>query len=258
MKCSAKWFLLPMLCAAVLASQGKAEVLFYDNFETDTAGLSGSTEDLDPVIGTGDVGGFWEPDESPETEIQVLNDAPIQSGVAGDNNYLKVDSANSKAKGWDRAKTENQLLELTCSVYVPAGNPSNKPGNIAGWDEVEGLRAFSVYFDAGGSLRFYDGGSWHNITSIGFTENEWFDVSILADMSAATYEFTVAGQTATEDLHWISGANQIDRLSIYASGGATIFYDNISLVQVPEPSSLVLLGGSLLGFALVGRRRWSL
>jgi hypothetical protein len=130
-----KWWL--GIAAIWLAScpNANAAFLFSDDFQSDTAVLSSSTADADPVIGAGDIGGIWQPTESPALAVQVENDTvPGQNGqngslVAGANNYLRVYRGGGSgtrgapyARNWNVADTLNMPVTLKMLVYQPTGS----------------------------------------------------------------------------------------------------------------------------------------
>ena len=70
-------FLITGVITLLGVSQVKAQTtLFYDDFESDTAGTYPTSYDLDPVIGAGDIGGSWVVIEGIDYGVQVLNDDP--------------------------------------------------------------------------------------------------------------------------------------------------------------------------------------
>src|SRR5262245_45271788 len=76
MKRATKSILMAAGCLVLVAhAAAKAEIIgFRDDFQSDTAEPTGSANDLDPVIGAGDVGGSWVVRETTSTHTQVIND----------------------------------------------------------------------------------------------------------------------------------------------------------------------------------------
>jgi hypothetical protein len=126
------WINRLRVCVAMASSLAlfspavNAAIVFMDDFQSDTAGLSGSSSDLDPEIGAGDIGGSWVSRENNATHIQVLNDTVPANGIGGSNNYVKTSrfgsnsAANTSrlhATGWDPLETANQLVQLDFSLY---------------------------------------------------------------------------------------------------------------------------------------------
>ncbi|MEX0641103.1 MAG: hypothetical protein WD468_00300 [Pirellulales bacterium] len=122
----------------VIAPAADADILFWDDFQSDTAGTQPTTSNLNPVIGAGDIGGSWTIRENNGAHIQVLNDTVPANGIAGTNNYVETtrlssnSAANSSrlhATGWDPAETANQLVQLDFSLYQTF-NESTGGGNL--------------------------------------------------------------------------------------------------------------------------------
>lgn len=76
--------------------------------------------------------------------------------------------------------------------------------------------------------------------------------SLLAVNGANSTTFTLTGLTASS----FSSSSALDSLNFSTGSSATsdVFFDNIRVEIVPEPSASLLLGGSLLSLVLVRRR----
>src|SRR5690242_19277240 len=90
--------LIGYLCVSLLSclatgSPAHAVIVFQDNFQTDTAVLSNSSDDADPVIdsGAGDIG-MWDIRENPGLSVQVENDVTPDNPASGSGteNFLRV------------------------------------------------------------------------------------------------------------------------------------------------------------------------
>ncbi len=208
------------------APSANATVLLQDDFESDTATLSGSAGDFDPVIGEGDIGGTWNVNEPTlDTLLQVVNDDPPWSGVAGNNNYLSLErtaggsnTGTIRAEGWDPEIARNQIVKVSCSVYVPTGNQNAVA--VSGWDDAGWEipwwenRAFDVYFWPDGYVYYYDGVVWPPTDDqklFPYTQDAWLDMTITANMSAGTFSLNVEGNTV-DDLTWAGGVNTVQSI----------------------------------------------
>ena len=142
--------------------------IFYDDFQSDAATISGSIGEFNPAVGAGDVGGVWTMVESPgEPFIQVVNDDIPWNGVSGTNNYVALErhtggmDARLRAQGWDSEELRDGTLKLSFSIYVPSGNDSAVA--VTGWDDTGWIepwwenRVFDTYFNQDGTVLTYDG-----------------------------------------------------------------------------------------------------
>lgn len=127
------------------------------------------------------------------------------------------------------------------------------------------------YTDAGGG-----GGNWSiqtvgNLTTGVFTENggsdfaghsstlpivrgEWANWTLDVDLGANSVQQYYNGAAFGPAHQWQqSGVNAIGAIDLFANGTGPVYYDNLSITQIPEPSVLALIGLGGLAFGL--RRR---
>ena len=240
-----------------------ATTLFYDNLQSDTAGTYSSedgypTENLDPVIGAGDVGGSWTINyENPATTgIQVLNNTTPGQDGAGTNNYVSMRSTSYfSAGGWTTADTDREKIWLSFDIWVPSGTPTGRHSIVARGPGNQAL--FNAYFFGDGTISSLS----PEFVSTGLTIplDSWQHISFVADMAANTFVLTAGGgnfngQWTTDG----SGATAVDKFWISGGSPALPFtgWDNVQLGIIPEPSAVTLLFSGLLGlFAYAWRRR---
>jgi hypothetical protein len=113
-------------------------------------------------------------------------------------------------------------------------------------DNLVAFPGFTLAF--GGTI---NGGS---VTALAFFNNAngYFggtQFASLGPFSSGAFSGTTGGATATTSPYSLTQAFVIN------SGGSTSFSGDASLNPVPEPGSLMLLGGGLLGLAGLARRR---
>ena len=263
------------LAWSLVGPAATAQIIFQDNFQSDTAGTSITTADLDPVIGLGDTGGVWDiRDGSTANALplatQVLNDLVPNSqvnGTPGPNNFLRIYrggsvSATGKpyATGWTVADTLNQVVQVDMLVWqeqlpssigngvmsvmfggAPQANPSQSAwlNSVGAWIELEAS-------DNGASNpKLWD-----------FPDNQWLPVRIMANLSSIdtilgvapqTYSISINGGTPGTGGFWTT-QNTVQSILVGWEGANEHFdfIDDVTIQIVPEPSALALLGISLL------------
>jgi hypothetical protein len=226
---------------AFLATPVSATVIFRDDFESDEAvDSNGTTEsDANPEIGEGDIGGSWdllEPDGP--YDLQVKTDPPDR-----DNNYLVVSRPGSnwlqtqaRATGWDAGALANETVVVKATIATPL---QQGMVFINGWTNVSWQgRAFDIYFEnSTEKVLYYDGPGdpeFHD-TGLTYVAGDWQDITITADLSAATYSLDIEGNA----VHGLPFAEAVTTLGAVNFGPnsafQTIYVDNVEISYGLEP-----------------------
>lgn len=213
--------------------------IFRDDFQSDSATISGSAGQFNPAIGAGDAGGVWTMIEAPdEPFIQVVNDNAPWSGIAGTNNYVAIErqsghmDARLRAQGWNSEELRDGTLKVSLSIYVPSGN--NSGAAITGWDDNGWIepwwenRAFDTYFNPDGTVSTYDGNGYVS-TGLTYDLDAWQEVTITADLAACTFSIDIEGNMASGFI-WTSGSKTIKSLTFMPDSSNTKFcIDNLEI-----------------------------
>jgi hypothetical protein len=237
--------------AAVLAFHGDTSastVLFSDDFQSATVGAapgsvkSGST----PAIGSGVVG-TWELPDGAGDSVRVRNNASPGNpkSAAGTNKYLAFtrqaddDHSLALATGWPASSTEEQIVQLALSIYVPSGPATDVFGITAfiNGSDASG-RTISVIQSRSGEVKFHDGIEWKATTLTGKTD-VWQNLVITADMAAKKYTISLDGKVYS-DAYWEGSAKQIGCLYMSrptGTVGGNAFIDNLRLQTAARPST---------------------
>ncbi len=180
-------------------------VAFSDDFQGVPAGVSPTTDDLDPVTEKEKTG--WRVIEGSPDRVQVRCDDPPGSGKQGTTPYLSIVRRDEKRGeggcAWlvlspqDAADTTNGVVRLSARVFVPSTN-AYLADIDAFDDQPEGFhkRCFHVRFSPQGVVSYYDSEKEQPIAGLTLKPDTWQDVLIVADLKQGTFDLTVAGQTA--------------------------------------------------------------
>lgn len=201
-------------------------------------------------------------------------DAP--QGTAPNNNATKFARIGRGNDGQavayadlDPLQTSGEPIEISVDVYVSTnasaiwfyGSPAagSLPASPRSFD-VRLLGSKSNSGDFAGGIQYRSGSTFTVIEDV-FNPDQWFNVVILADYDAGTYDVLIEGNVvvqgaafqhaAAKELGSVRLAGLSDTL---VTGGATewAYFDNLKVTVIPEPASLALLG---LGGLLMLRRR---
>ena len=92
-------------------------------------------------------------------------------------------------------------------------------------------------------------------STLSIVRDAWVPLSYQIDLTAGTVTGSYNGVAfTTHPWHDASGLNQIQAVDLYANNFGPVYYDSISLTQVPEPTSLGLLAAFGVTFAVWRRR----
>ena len=187
-----------MVLSAVLAFATRAAVgavLFYDDFESDTAASLPDSGDLDPVIGAGDIGGSWVLSESNPTLIQVADNPP----GAGPNQALKMDGYAAFAT-WDDTPTKHGTVQASFLQHYVSGSAA---AGLGGWKGAPGegtgnaLKIFELAFKPDGSVQNRVGSVYSTVPGLSHTPDAWEQVTITLDLTQPTMLVEVGSTSAT-------------------------------------------------------------
>ena len=256
--------ILIVACVVSFAFCGmaNAETLFLDNFQSDTAGTAATTDDLDPVIGAGDIGISWKftTPEPAVTDFQVLNNQDVTGTIAGSDNYLKVTNAGgASANVWAELSdasmtTGKSLVQTDFDLYLPAN--AGEGNFVLCAFETTGYanRGFNVYINqADGSVNYYNGAAF-GATGLTVGLDQWVHMTIAADMAAKKFDITVDGTNTFTGADMLVTGGTVGALNVNAK---LAYIDNLQVFEtaVPEPSTCFLLGMGLLAILAGVRRR---
>jgi hypothetical protein len=110
----------------------------------------------------------------------------------------------------------------------------------------------TVFNLANGTL--YDDNGYASLTNA-IVRDAWVPLTYQIDLTANTVTASYNGVAFTTHA-WQDGTgnNQIQAVDLYANNFGPVYYDNISLTQVPEPTTLGLLAAFGVTFAVWRRR----
>ena len=216
-----------------------ATTVFQDDFESDTAGASG---DLDPVIGTGDVGGTWLITEAADVNlVQVRNDAGYQN-PSGGTNVLRIDRPSSSgsgmawAYGWNPNDTTCGVVQLDFDVYVPTNGTQVSYLVTDETSTVWTQQGPQVRFLGNGDIYYYRG--WPQTdTGMNGVLDAWQHVTLSIDVVNSNFDLTV-GSNTVNDLAFAENATKIGGFGFSNNNTPCNFLvDNVQL-QIPTATHL--------------------
>jgi hypothetical protein len=237
--------------------------MFADDFEGMGTAVSPGTYasnlggDYNP---TGGSPGSWAITEQYADRIQVTNSTTSPDpGAYQGNNYLRIvrDGNENYAQMNFATQGMGQTYEWKANVYLPAewaGNPMGILGN--------GGALFNIITNYDGShagaIHSYTG-PWppSNLASVSFAIGKWQQWKLDYTEGTANITLTVDGNSSTLPIN-ASGALSLSNISIFSDMGSGCYLDAVSVTNVtpvPEPSTLVLLTGGLLGLLAYAWRK---
>jgi hypothetical protein len=89
-------------------------------------------------------------------------------------------------------------------------------------------------------------------------KDQWVKIVADIDLDADKVDFYY-NNTLLSTHTWTSGADsvlEIKAVDLFANSAGPVYYDNVVIRQVPEPSVVCLLGTGLVALGLAFRRRW--
>ncbi len=203
-----------------------------------------------------------------------LNPATFVSQIEdlGDGTYEKVmhvyNGDDGKTGGEYQVFDEQTTGELTISFDMKASTVAGRTlvlqiGNgLTLGSTSDGLAAYVCWGQESGEIRYLKSPTamWTDLMTI---DTQWHHVDMVFDLDNKIYDFNLdGGSVELDDAAWFSSAaslTSIDRVMLTAWGNsatdADFMVDNLVISQVPEPSTLVLLGVAFGGLGLVWRRR---
>jgi len=267
------------------AAQASTNIL-YDTFEGyagDTSINYGGSGDFDP--GAPPIGDPWVVIEGTPKLVRVINPPTVLGSFEfnpapdGGDQYLELQRGSDSVgpEAWSPISASGQTLMASFKQMTLR----LKTFNVDGDGYVDGMRIvgydsavtnytnplFDIRYQQAnvgsvgtGNVQYFNGTSVVN-TGLTFDENTWENLKVFVDFNAGIFNLTVDGITSA-DFALLGSASNIQSLMFAGpdtpifsgpSYNTRFFVDNI-LLEVPEPSSIVLLGVSL---ALVVVRRRS-
>lgn len=196
-------------------------------------------------------------------------DAVVQSDYArGGTQAMRIRSASSPATQIIREyEDQNGSFRLDFDVMIDkelVGSPTDINAGLFVYLGDEGLAGPNLAFHSGGHIIARDGngagGFVEEDTGFSWLIGQWTHVTAQIDIASQTYEVWIDGQpyNAPDPLGFRNTVTQhIDDIrflfQVQGANGASVYVDNLG-INVPEPSSLVLLASAMLGLLLVRRR----
>ena len=254
-------FLAVAMMAMFLVGPGvaQAQVLFLDNFNR-SGTLSGSSPDIgpggawangnpDPVTLNGSQG-IWDGDSQPYVDF-VAGDIAIPAQSTGLS--LAVEIRVSPIVGVDMNKAEIRFQSGPNEFYVPGIGDVNG-ACVADSYCVGGWNGAAVNSDTGVAIASSPNDSHVVRTLITAMAS---DVELVSTLSVNGGAFTALG-TSNRPFSETSGIDPEDpgyfnRIMVVSRGGHGHALDYIQISQIPEPTSLVIMG---LGCLFLGGLPW--
>ncbi|HOB97368.1 MAG TPA: PEP-CTERM sorting domain-containing protein [Verrucomicrobiota bacterium] len=131
-------------------------------------------------------------------------------------------------------------------IFLNTYNDANQGLN---WSiQTIGDLSTGLFSEAGGT-----GNAAHSATAP-IVKDAWATWTLDVDLDANSVQQYYNGAAFGTPFAWqVGGANAIGAIDLYANNTGPVYYDNLTIQQIPEPSVLALIG--LGGLALGLRRR---
>jgi hypothetical protein len=231
-----------LVCVSSSAFSGI--VLFQDSFEGDTVGAALGT--VTPSVGQ---------NYTTNVDDALIANVTTQPGPGAGNSgkFVAINTAvglNARAylTAEGQAASAGEVVTFKGNMYVAAG--SGRALDIATYADLPSFAGnvfdWSVYKN--GTVTYYNTGDTVKQTATGtFTTGAWVPFQVVADYTAKTYSVNVGGVTFS-DVFNTASTNSVPGLFL-SCPTTGVALDNLAITigQVPEPSSLLVLVSGVVG-----------
>ena len=141
------------------------------------------------------------------------------------------------------------IWSLTVQQYIPSTSTGNSYFILLNQYAHGGPYNWSVQIQNNmgtGQIISDQGGA----ATLPMVKDSWVELGFTFDLSASTVTETYNGTVLSTHAWQTDGINQLQGMDLFANGAGPVYYDNLSLVQIPEPSIAVLLAVGALALAL--------
>lgn len=185
--------------------------------------------------------------------------AVIATGTGGSSSTVRPVSGLASAS--------TAVLDVWARPLTPGGSGSTVGTNVGNifmtMEDSGGTRAAAFRFGAttdmgvitSTSIDVYTEGTTWITTGVQWQPDAWYNVQLVADYAAKTYDVKIGGATVLTDVPFYAAASaELSQIRIFrGSGQAGMIVDDVSVV--PEPSALVLSLATGMLVCLRGRLR---
>jgi hypothetical protein len=241
-------FALTMCVVTLAISAAPVGAQFFDDFDSYTAGTN--------VAGNNGWQG-WDNDNAAGAIVDnsFSNSAPNSIVIEGPSDL--VNRMGNPTSG---------IWRLTADQYIPSGFSPGQQGTFFIVQNIYndgGPYNWSVELRFDGNGNIIDNyGSPTGQTVGNYVVDQWAEIRIDIDLDNDTVnQYYNGALLGAADQAWAfrpgsgsAGTSAIGALDLFANGSSRVFYDNVSLVQIPEPSAALLGLCALLAAVWLGRR----